>query len=416
MTQAIHAFLAERQDNWLKAKLKGITDETEIADIQQQASEKFSLAQWVPDAARRAGHLSIVSHLGKFTHPSAKTSAIIAHTRFLPDGYCRSGNLKYPLDAFGSAASMDVYKFLNLTLSNGQTLLHNLETENTLLKTLFSFPHADYVMLRQGFLSIKAEDTHPKTDHQVKQVYFPVAENTYHLLSILTPSGLLTEMKQRIDHLRFSEETKTAKERRRKNEWDDTGFDDLMDLTVTAFGGTKPQNISVLNNQNAGRAYLLPCFPPQLAKRQIRLPRNDFFTQTLYRAHFRNDFQSLHRCMEDNRNNHQIRQRASDAVSFIIDKVIGLAIFLRNHESAGWSDKDNRILSQAQKIWLDRAYAAEQETNSAWREHIAADLARWFIHAYAKTVHHSAFAIGDVELVAIKQVVQATLDNDKEYL
>jgi CRISPR-associated protein Csy1 len=81
---------------------------------------------------------------------------------------------------------------------------------------------------------------------------------------LLTPSGLLTQVKSRIDGIRFSEETKQAKETRKKNEHHVTGYDDLFDLTVTAYGGTQPQNVSVLNSKNAGRAYLLASTPPKL--------------------------------------------------------------------------------------------------------------------------------------------------------
>lgn len=413
MTQAIHDFLAERRDNWLKAKLKSVTDEAEIADIEQQAAEKFSLAQWVPDAAKRAGHLSIVSHLGKFTHPSAKTSAVIAQPTSSQDGYWRSGNIDYPLDVFGSAASMDVYKFLNLPLSNGRTVLEDLEAQDGVLQQLFHFPPTDFATLRSCFLCIKKPDQRPKTDHQVKQVYFPVGHNEYHLLSILTPSGLITELKKRIDYLRFSDTTKAAKEKRRKNEWDDTGYADLWDLTVTAYGGTKPQNISVLNNQNAGRAYLLPSMPPQLVRRGIRLPRTDFFKQCLYRPAFQESFQYLHRCMKNNRNNWTIRHEIQDVIRFIIDRVINLALSMRTKQAAGWTDAANRSLPKAQKIWLDQAYTDEREQDDDWRDRIATHLARWFLDAYQDLIR-AAYTLGDGELIAVKQAVLAALETDKE--
>jgi CRISPR-associated protein Csy1 len=36
----------------------------------------------------------------------------------------------------------------------------------------------------------------------------------------------------------------------------------ILNLTKIGYGGTKPQNISVLNNQNGGIAYLLSSMPP----------------------------------------------------------------------------------------------------------------------------------------------------------
>jgi CRISPR-associated protein Csy1 len=145
------------------------------------------------------------------------------------------------------------------------------------IENLIAHAKLNFETLSTEFLKIKVTDHSVKTDHLVKQVYFPVREAQYHLLSILTPSGLITRLKQSIDAIRFSEDTKQAKESRKKNEHHEVGYSDIFDLTVTAYGGTQPQNVSVLNSQNAGRAYLLSSCPPVLEKRAIRLPKTDFF-------------------------------------------------------------------------------------------------------------------------------------------
>lgn len=210
MNQNIFNFLLERKAAWLKAKLKPSLTDEEQALLQQEANEKFSLANWLPDAARRATQLTMVSHPSKFSHPSAKTSSVIAKSYPANDGYLRSGNIDYELDVFGNAAAMDVYKFLSLTMDDGKTVLAHLEEDNTAIQSLFTLPTASYESLKQGLISIKQLDNSSKTDHLVKQVYFPVGDD-YHLLSLLTPSGLLTKVKNRIDNIRFSEETKKTK-------------------------------------------------------------------------------------------------------------------------------------------------------------------------------------------------------------
>lgn len=138
MTQAVMEYLAERRKNWLEKRLSADTDEAAKLELETEANEKFSLAQWLPDAARRAGHLSMVSHPSKFSHPSAKTSAVIAQASLQADGYVRTGNVSYPLDVFGSAAAIDVYKFLALSLSDGKTVLEHLEQETALAQQLLS--------------------------------------------------------------------------------------------------------------------------------------------------------------------------------------------------------------------------------------------------------------------------------------
>src|SRR5690606_41987654 len=107
MAENIQAFLNERKELWLKDRLKKAENEAVIAELQQQAHDKFSLQEWLPDAAKRVAQLSMVSHPSKFSHPSAKTSSVIAQAKYKADGYWRSGNVDYPLDVFGNAAAMD---------------------------------------------------------------------------------------------------------------------------------------------------------------------------------------------------------------------------------------------------------------------------------------------------------------------
>ena len=86
-------------------------------------------------------------------------------------------------------------------------------------------------------------------------------DDSYHLLSVLSPSNLMFKLKERIN-LRFSDEAKTAREARKNNKYHQDGYSEVFNISVIGFGGTKPQNISVLNNQNGGTSYLLLSVPP----------------------------------------------------------------------------------------------------------------------------------------------------------
>ena len=153
MTVNVLNFLSDRKEQWLKDKLKKAKDETECLDLIQQANRKFSLEQWLPDAAKRGSQLSMVSHPSKFSHPSAKTSNILVSAQLKNDGYLRSGNIDYQLDVFGNAAAMDVYKFLIILLSNGKTILENLEQDDDMVKSLILGLSIDYEELKTKFLS-----------------------------------------------------------------------------------------------------------------------------------------------------------------------------------------------------------------------------------------------------------------------
>ena len=415
MTESIQIFLNERKELWLKDRVKKAENETEIVELQQQADDKFSLQEWLPDAAKRVSQLSMVSHPSKFSHPSAKTSSVIAQVKSAQDGYLRSGNLHYPLDVFGNAAAMDVYKFLSLNLAEDYTVLTGFENDDQDLKNLIEKSSLDFASLKQAFLVIKNDDASSKTDHLVKQVYFPIEDTEYHLLSILTPSGLITSLKQAIDQLRFSKATKEAKEKRKKNEHVEIGYADIFDLTVTAYGGTQPQNVSVLNSQNAGRAYLLSSCPPTFEKRKVRLPRNDFFAQCLYRKNHQESFVQLHKFMQLDLNNIDIRTVIRDILQFVIDQVILQGLKIRESYPEGWSQQEYYAsLPKLQRIWLDSMYIEERENDSEWRHELSEDIARWILRSYEKVISKSEM-LGTAEINDVKQRVEESLRQAKEF-
>lgn len=415
MTASIHTFLNARKELWLKDRLKKATNDIEIAELQQQADDKFHLKEWLPDAAKRVVQLSMVSHPSKFSHPSAKTSSIIALVSASKDGYLRTGNVDYPLDVFGNAAAMDVYKFLCLSLSNELSVLDGFEQDDQNLKNLIQQASLDFETLKTNFLMIKQNDTTSKTDHLIKQVYFPIAQDEYHLLSILTPSGLITRLKQKIDHIRFSEQTKFAKENRKKNKHDTEGYADIFDLTVTAYGGTQPQNVSVLNSQNAGRAYLLSSCPPTLEKRAIRLPKTDFFAQCLYRKNYQESFAQLHKFMQLDINNIDIRTAIHNIIGFVIDQVLLQAFKIRETYPETWSDQDYYLgLPKLQRIWLDQQYQNERENDAERRDEISQNIARWILRSYEKAINDS-YTLGTGELLDVQQRVEKSLQHAKEF-
>jgi len=414
MNQSIATFLDERKAVWLKDKLKATASEEEQLAIQQKADDKFSLSTWLPDAAKRAGQLSMASHPSKFSHPSAKTSPVIYEAERTNDGYLRTGNIGYDLDVFGNAAAMDVYKFLCLTLDDSQTVLQHLEQDSLAVKHLFDIPTSSYESLRLGFLTVKQSNGGNSTDTLVKQVYFPVNAN-YHLLSILSPSGLMTQAKNRIDLMRFSDASKQARECRRKDEFHADGYDDIIGLTVTAYGGANARNISVLNNQNAGRAYLLMSVPPIIERRQVRLPTQSFFKDSLQARKFTDDFQNLDRLMRSSINNKNIRKGISNTLKFIIRSILENAFNIRSF-GIGWSQQEHyQGLPMPQKIWLDDAYIEQRELEEEWIEPITSDFGRWIINAYEFLCKDSFIMLGDDELRELNNLTEEAILADKEF-
>lgn len=372
MSNPILTFLEGRKQKPLKEGKKP------AAEIESD----YSILVWVANAAQRAAQLSLVSHPAKFSHPDARTSAILFTRNYKADGFLRSGNTAAQLDVVGNAAALDVYTFLALLLSDGREVLEHFETQSAELKQLLNVDEDTFQQWRKGFLQIKNSADHKRTHAAVKQVYFPT-EQGYHLLSVLYPSGLMSENRERIRVMKFSDEAKLAREARSKKQHHAQGFSDLPNLLVQHFGGTKPQNISKLNSNNGGEAWLLPCFPPELDLLRPHLPKRNFFYELRLDEEAKALLKAFRNLLLAGLNIEAIpREQFLEKRNRLLEQLFAWLLAkaqLIQMQSAGWSNREGFSLPQIQKIWLDAAYQSERDQATAWQHEIAEAMTKWLL-------------------------------------
>ncbi|EGR4372641.1 type I-F CRISPR-associated protein Csy1 [Vibrio cholerae] len=413
----IAAFFAERKEAWLKKNISAAMSDAEVLEKQQECEQNFLLDNWLPDAAKRAGQIAVASHPCTFSHPSARknkngyVSSIIAKNKPRIDGFLRSGNVSVEPDALGNAAALDVYKFLSLEMSDQRSLLVHIEQESELARQLLDIPSCEYQALRDGFLKMVDSDQASVSSSKIKQVYFPIADGEYHLLSLLTHSGHLFELRKRLDALRFGDAVKEARECKKTNHFHPAGYQEIFGLTTIGFGGTKPQNISVLNNQNAGKAHLLASIPPELTPRDIRLPRTDFFKESFNAWQAKEVLESLHRLFLTDYNNINLRDgrdyRIQQYVDLVIEKMWQVRLFLE-----AYSGELSSALPLEQKIWLYPEFAEQRQQEDEWLDKIIRHIARGLINHYSRSkVITNPVTLADQELLAIEEVVASNKEN-----
>jgi len=412
LNSKIQDFLDDRKAKSLKKNITAGMDEHDVQCVHLEADKEFNISNWLPDAARRAGQISLSSHPCTFSHPSArknknsKTSTVIADAAHNTDGLIRSGNVSADLDALGNAAALDVYKFLTLELSDGKQLISHIEQETELAKNLLSIPTASYEELRLGLMAMKESDPASVTSSKIKQVFFPVLKD-YHQLSVLTPSGIMYELRNRIQEMRFADVITKAKEQRKKNEISITGYDDIYSLGMIGYGGTKPQNISVLNNQYGGKAYMLQSIPPTLKPETTRLPNTDFFSNCIWPNQFKANFELLHKLLAASRNNLQVRIRRDEILLSIFDEVVRIIWQIRANEK-GWSLRERfDRLPKAQKMILDNYWQNDRDEDGQALEAFLKNTARWIVLAYKKVLSDDALALNDDELNHVYYLIEA---------
>ena len=402
LDSVITGFFDERKEAWLKKNIKSSMDENEVKELQIKCEEVFSLAIWLPNAAKRAGQISMATHPCTFSHPSARknkngyVTSVIAMSARANDGFLKTGNVAVATDALGNAAALDVYKFLTLEMADGRQLLSHIKDESELAKRLLSIKDVAYEVLKDGFLAMANSAVENVTSSKIKQVYFPV-DDDYHQLSILTNSGMLYQLRKRIDTLRFSDEVKALRDLKNKNEYSVQGFAEIYGLTTIGYGGTKPQNISVLNNQNGGKAHLLSSLPPQIEKRSTHFPRSNFFTESFRIYEYKDVFQALHRIFQiDYKNNKQLRESRDAYLQVLVGRIIDKMWAIRRVSVEQYYSETSQ-LSRVQKVWLHHEFMQEREDTDEWLESLVNEISSWFATTYKKTMGKQAIMLGEEE-------------------
>jgi CRISPR-associated protein Csy1 len=411
---AITEFFEDRKTAWLKKNLKSSMTDVVTKEKEIECSETFSLKQWLPNAAKRAGQISISTHPCTFSHPSSRknkngyATSIIAISQQDNDGFLRSGNVDVAADALGNAAALDVYKFLMLVMADGQTLIQHLEHDSDLAINIFTLTKDEgpqsYQSLKDGFLAMTSAGSENVTSSKIKQVYFPLNnDGEYHQLSLLTASGILFEQRKRIDSIRFGDEIKIAREKKKANQ-EHVAYKELYNLTTIGYGGTKPQNISVLNNQNGGKAHMFMSAPPLLKNRETHFPSTDFFSQSIRYFHCKSQFQQLHTLYQSDNNNMYVRAERDDFYQSVIDYVIEKMWQIRSVALEQYREETNQ-LQKAQKIWLCDQHEELRMLEDDWLDIILKGITTFLFHGYEKILDKKSIKLGDAEYKHMQNIV-----------
>ena len=237
---------------------------------EEAAKKGKNVEDWLMATALNASKCTASFYVGRFSHPSADVKISHSAKNDTLDGYITTDAVACTKDiTVSSAAYLGTSKFLLLELEDKKTVLSHFKENTEKLRQDLSSLQIDYAAVRNNILSVKEDYIPDATDERIRQVFFPIGENQYHLLSILPASSLMLELRKRLRNM----EAQAGASRDKKSELYLTPYRKVFDLTNISIGGTQAQNISTLNNMNGGRAYLIPAFPPRLRTGMLRVGR-----------------------------------------------------------------------------------------------------------------------------------------------
>lgn len=378
--------------------------------IESAAKKGQTPADWFDAMVMQMNECHLASHIGKFTNPDIKTT-VCSHSKKMA-GYVTTGGSTCSLDILTPAQYLGSASLLLSPVTPDKNVLEAVITRDKELEKeleLLSLPIEKLQKKVQEMLEDSQKEPEA-TDTHLRQVYFPIAEGEYHLLSVMPSSSLALEMYQRIRAINGHKKDCCNK----KSENYGKPCKEVTGLTMIGFGGSKPLNISALNSRCGGKTYLLSSLPPSLPARKIRLPKSDFFRESIWYKQQSSTLYRLHVYMKQDRNTIEIRRAIHDLVDEMISAVLFAAYQIRA-ERIGWNEEEAYSqLPTAQKIWLDDAYAEERKETS-WADDISSSFARWVIRSYEKLLGENAIKLGDAEHGFIKKQMETVLKDEVRY-
>jgi len=349
-------------------------------------------------------HGAIVSHPVKMTNSECKFPKIFASSNSSPDGFVRTGNSKVPFDMHINATYLKVFKFMSLEYRQ-KPLLEYIKNENTLIfKQLFGVSDDKAKTWVENFSAcINNKDT--STNKYVRQIYWPMehTENEYHLLSSLTPSGVVFSLKEKIDTINDrSPDAYSGKKLKKISEYSETGYSTIPNLTMTRHGGEHPKNISGLNNKYQSY-YLLHSTPPTLKKRDIRFPKQNFFRESFRDYEYREVFDALHKLFKTDYNNVRIREGRDYRLQDLMDRIINKMWAVRAVSKEQYRPEHSQ-LKPHQKIWLCEEFQHTREEDNDWIDKLCKEISSWVIRTYERLLGKQAYKLGEPERLHIHEI------------
>lgn len=357
--------------------------------VKSAAEKKKSETDWLHDVLSNLDKCSLATHVGKYSHPDSKVSVFSDDLDVKNDGYVITEEPKEKFDILvTSAGYASAANLLWLVIEDGRKLIYSLLEENRAVLAVFEQFKVDIPKLLQEVRNI-AKDLEANspafTENRLRQVYFPTSED-YHLLTVLPSSSLLQEMKKSVDARKLSDEDMESK----LNSY-------IKGLTIITYGGTNTINISLGNNKDGGRYYLLPSLPPQIEKRKYRYPKKNFFYETVFIYKQSELFGTFHKLKCIKENNAQIRESLEKIVNQIIHVVFLVATAI-SKEDISWLDRENYVnLPEYQREWfksINDGYSLDLEK----LEKLSLDFSRWLSFTYKKKFGTEAIVLSDEDV------------------
>ena len=340
---------------------------------------------WLCRSVELSGGVMPATHAAKLSHSKSSGSSILDRSNNKKGAFLTTSSLTNEIidGTYENAGLSKQVKFLLLQHNNTYLFDAINDTNKAGLDHFAESPEELETWLKK-YHDVLAQI--PKADTLLKQVYFPIESQKYHLLSVLKSSSLAQKLYDSHFSKNARNDKKPIEKARKNNKYAEGTTFWIPGVNKLMTTQRHPQNATTLNGKRGGAIRLLSCQPP-VWKSELKPP---IYHSSLFRGiHARgvkDDIEYLRNFLLRNERldlsirDPQKRQWLTKWGQHIIDTVLFYAQQVQKLP-AGWSNVPGIKLKQAHQYFLDpyredEAFQAARK-GSDWQQVISQDFAIW---------------------------------------
>lgn len=373
LTQKIQITIEQKQK---KAKVDFSEDE------KQKIRDDYELFNWLDKVAENIEKVFLnVSHVAKLTHSSSQAMSLRDSVNSNSNFHLiTTQNIGSPfLDSgYADAKVSPIAEFLSFPVAETDKQLGEFlaENESYFAKVTEDKSKRDYWcnQIKQAYQSQQI-----RSHTLAKQIYIPIGNDNYHLVSPMYSSSLAHEIALAIKS--SNDKENPAKQARKQNVWSNETY--IFYPNVATLGVTKSnhQNVSSLNGQRGGLLYLFPSLPPKWTINPQPPTNIKQILGRSYQGRLFSQVEYLLKIFKQNELfiNHERKQLLKTLIEDIIHAVCDEIMLVRKNQPAGWSQ--NYQIPSYLALLIDTQIMQSENLSqpqiSAYLDELKFEIAKW---------------------------------------
>ncbi len=350
-------------------------------------NKKFNSIKCIDEYSQSAGQVSFATHVVKLSHSKIDVQSHFDCIASKKNSYLSTSSLqRKKIDgAVSGNQYAPIYQFLELELEGKKMAVALSENQDV----LNDFAQNDdgtidtekLTKWNDGFQ--KALDAgNLKSHFLLKQIYFSINTDEYHILCNVKSSSLAQAM-----HEKMNDFDSVSRKQKEKCKYSNEVYSQHLQKAVLKITASNHSNASQLNGARGGRLNLLNTQPPNWNK-QIHYPKNkSFFDEydiqknTKVDIDYLRDFLIRFEKIDLSIKNPDRFKWVKTWVGNIVDSILVYSANLQKQLEPGWSKKDDVKLKVAHQYFLD-PYRQDELFQAArfahdWQDEISKDFSFW---------------------------------------